>query len=58
MRRFIASLLLAACAAPALAANPVAQPSRLDPAWQAKVRSFLQQAVEIPSVVQIGRAHV
>ncbi|MCW3798364.1 M20/M25/M40 family metallo-hydrolase [Sphingomonas sp. BN140010] len=55
MRHLIASLLLAATATPALAANPVSQPSKLDPAWQAKVRSFLQQAVEIPSVVQRGQ---
>lgn len=55
MRHFIASLLLATIAAPSLAANPVAQPSKLDPAWQAKVRSFLRQAVEVPSVVQRGQ---
>lgn len=54
MRILLAGILLAA-AAPALAANPVAQPSRLDPAWQARTRSFLEQAVEIPTVVQRGQ---
>lgn len=49
MRRL--ALLLACLSASATAApNPVFQPSKLDPAWQAKTRAMLKQLVEIPSV--------
>lgn len=51
--RHLAALLLSCVAAPAVAApSPLAQPTKLDPAWQARTRSFLKQAIEIPSVVQ------
>ncbi|HET7816435.1 MAG TPA: M20/M25/M40 family metallo-hydrolase [Sphingomicrobium sp.] len=48
--------LLAAClAVPAAAApNPVAQPSRLDPAWQTRTRALLEQVVEMPTVIHRG----
>lgn len=48
------AFLLAAVAAPALAGGPVDQPSRLPAPWQAKVKTFLRQAIEIPTVVQRG----
>lgn len=55
MRRWTA-LLLAAVAAPALAASPVSQPSKLSPEWQAKTRAFLKDAIETPTVM--GRAQM
>src|SRR6185503_18890888 len=54
MRRI--ALLLACLSASATAApNPVTQPSKLDPAWQAKTRAFFEQAIEIPTVVGRGQ---
>jgi acetylornithine deacetylase/succinyl-diaminopimelate desuccinylase-like protein len=51
MRRL--ALLLACICAPALAApNPVAQPTKLDPAWQARTRALLEQVIEIPTVAK------
>lgn len=47
--RYCAALLIALSAS-AAGANPVAQPSRLAPEWQAKTRSMLETAVEIPTV--------
>ena len=53
MRRV--ALLLACLSASALAApNPLAQPSKLDPAWQAKTRALFKQAIEIPTVHNRG----
>lgn len=52
--RLILAALLAAASVPALAADPVREPSRLPAEWQAKTRAFLKEAVEIPSVVQRG----
>ncbi|GLR47500.1 M20/M25/M40 family metallo-hydrolase [Sphingomonas astaxanthinifaciens] len=49
------ALLLSCLSVPALAASPVAAPSRLPAPWQAKMRSFLQQIIETPSVVQRGQ---
>jgi acetylornithine deacetylase/succinyl-diaminopimelate desuccinylase-like protein len=34
--------------------NPVAQPSKLDPAWQARTRALFEQAIEIPTVAKRG----
>jgi len=49
------ALLLTCVAVPAVAAPaPVAQPSRLEPAWQARTRALLEQVVEIPTVIQRG----
>ena len=43
--RMIAALLLACSSTLAAAApNPVAQPTRLDPAWQARTKALLEQA--------------
>ncbi len=51
MRRI--ALLLACISVPALAApNPVTQPSKLDPAWQARARALLEQSIEIPTVAK------
>ena len=57
MRRL--ALLLACISAPistaAIAApNPVTQPSKLDPEWQAKTRALFEQAIEIPTVAKRG----
>ena len=53
MRR-IGLFLVAACAAASASAqtNPVAQPSKLDPAWQARTRALFEQAIEIPTVAK------
>ena len=53
MIRF-AAVLLAFASTAAVAANPVAQPSKLDPKWQAKTRSMLEKAIEIPTVMKRG----
>lgn len=53
MRRF--ALLLACLSASAVAApNPITQPTKLEPAWQAKTRELFKQAIEIPSVHNRG----
>ncbi|MEO7366233.1 MAG: M20/M25/M40 family metallo-hydrolase [Sphingomicrobium sp.] len=53
MRRL--ALLLACLSASAAAApNPVTQPTKLDPAWQAKTRALFKQAIEIPTVHNRG----
>ena len=52
-------LLAAACllfvSTAALAANPVTQPSKLDPAWQARSRAMFKTAIEIPTVAGRGQ---
>jgi len=52
MRRFAALLVLFAATA---AANPVAQPSKLSPEWQAKTRAMFETAIEIPTVAGRGQ---
>ena len=48
--------LLAGLSAPLLAqSNPVSQPSKLDPKWQARTRALLEQTIEIPTVVKRGQ---
>jgi len=55
MRRV--ALLLACLSASATAApNPVTQPTKLDPTWQAKTRAMFETVIEIPTV--IGRGQV
>ena len=54
--RCVVALLLALSSTASLAANPVAQPTKLDPKWQAKTRALFEQVVEIPTV--INRGHV
>ena len=53
MIRFAAALL-AFASSTALAANPVSQPTKLDPKWQAKTRALFEQVVEIPTVINRG----
>ena len=54
MRRLAAfALLLCATAAPA--ADPVAQPTKLSPEWQAKTRALFETAIEIPTVAGRGQ---
>jgi acetylornithine deacetylase/succinyl-diaminopimelate desuccinylase-like protein len=36
------------------APSPVTQPSKLDPAWQARTRALFEQAIEIPTVAKRG----
>lgn len=57
MRRTAALFILfvATAAATGAAANPVAQPSRLDPEWQAKTREMFETAIEIPTVAGRGQ---
>jgi acetylornithine deacetylase/succinyl-diaminopimelate desuccinylase-like protein len=55
MKRVIAALLAAAVSTGALAAtDPRIVPTQLPPAWQAKTRDLLKQAIEIPSVHNRG----
>lgn len=54
--RTLAFILLACLPAAALAApNPVAQPSKLDAAWQARTRAMFKTAIEIPTVAERGQ---
>lgn len=53
--RKIAAALLALSSTAAFAADPVAQPTKLSPEWQAKTRAFLEQSIEIPSVAGRGQ---
>ena len=54
MRRI--AILLACLSASAMAApNPVAQSSKLDPAWQAKTRALFERTIEIPTVINRGQ---
>ena len=50
------ALLIALLPVPAMGqparSNPVAQPSKLDPAWQARTRALFEQAIEIPTVAK------
>jgi hypothetical protein len=50
MRLLLAASLLALSTAVLAAPNPVTQPSKLDPQWQAKTREFYEKSVEIPTV--------
>ena len=53
MRRFALAMLMLGCGT-AAAANPVAQPSKLDAPWQARARMLLEQTIEIPTVINRG----
>ena len=48
-------ILLACLPAAAFAANPVAQPSKLDAAWQARTKAMFKTAIEIPTVAGRGQ---
>jgi acetylornithine deacetylase/succinyl-diaminopimelate desuccinylase-like protein len=54
MRRLAAILLLAAVTPAVAAPNPVTQPTKLSPEWQAKTREMIKTAVEIPTVAGRG----
>ena len=54
MRRLVLATLTLAWAVAANAADPLHQPTRLDPAWQARTREFFKQSIEIPTVVGRG----
>src|SRR5918996_1479067 len=53
--RVLVALLLTLSSTAAIAANPVAQPTKLDPAWQAKSPAFFEQIIEIPTVINRGQ---
>ena len=53
MRRLTA-VLLALTSTAASAANPVTQPTKLDPQWQARTRAIYETIVEIPTVAKRG----
>ena len=53
MRRIAALLVL--FAASTATANPVAQPSKLEPEWQQKTREMFETAIEIPTVAKRGQ---
>jgi acetylornithine deacetylase/succinyl-diaminopimelate desuccinylase-like protein len=53
--RLIAAVLLACLPAAALAANPVAEASKLDAAWQARTKAMFKTAIEIPTVAGRGQ---
>jgi acetylornithine deacetylase/succinyl-diaminopimelate desuccinylase-like protein len=50
----LAALALAVASSAVAATNPVARPSKLDPAWQAKTRDLFRQVIEIPTVHHRG----
>ena len=52
--RYLAAVLLACLPSAALAANPVADPSKLDAAWQARTKAMFKTAIEIPTVAERG----
>ena len=54
MRAFAFGLLASLSAAALAAPNPVAMPTKLDPAWQAKTRALFKQVIEIPTVHHRG----
>lgn len=51
MRPLVFALLASLSAAASAAPNPLTQPSKLDPAWQAKTRALFEKAIEIPTVI-------
>ena len=53
MRRIALLLAAVAAATPAAAqTSPVAQPSKLDAAWQSRTRALFEQVIEIPTVAK------
>ena len=52
--RTIAAIMLACLSTTAFAANPVAEPSKLDAAWQARTKAMFKTAIEIPTVAERG----
>ena len=54
MRTLAAILLTVLPVAATAAVNPVAVPTKLPAEWQTRVRSFLEKAIEIPTVAKRG----
>lgn len=54
MNRLLAVLLALSSTAALAAADPVTQPTKLDPAWQARTRALLEKTIEIPTVTKRG----
>ena len=55
MKRVLAAAVVACLSTAAIAAtDPRTVPTKLDPAWQTKTRSLLQQVIEIPTVHNRG----
>ena len=54
MRR-LSAVLVAVSSLALIAANPVAQPTRLSPEWQQRTRAMFETAVEIPTVAGRGQ---
>ena len=52
--RFLALALILSSATAAFAANPVTEPTKLPPEWQAKSRALFETAIEIPTVAGRG----
>ena len=52
--RLALALILAAASTAAFGASPVTQPSKLDPAWQARSKAMFKTAIEIPTVAERG----
>ena len=50
----LAMLLVAVATTASAQTNPVAQPSKLDTAWQARTRALFEQVIEIPTVAKRG----
>jgi acetylornithine deacetylase/succinyl-diaminopimelate desuccinylase-like protein len=55
MRVFAAVLIACTSTLAAAQANPVTQPSKLDPEWQQKTREMFETAIEIPTVSGRGQ---
>ena len=54
MRAFAFALLMTVAVPVSAATNPVAQPTKLSPEWQAKSRALFETAIEIPTVAGRG----
>jgi len=52
--RLALALILATASTAAFGASPVTQPSKLDPAWQARSKAMFKTAIEIPTVAERG----
>lgn len=53
--RLLTAFLLAGLSATSFAADPVVQPSKLEPAWQARTKALFEKAIEIPTVAGRGQ---
>ena len=53
--RTLAALIVMLSATAASAANPVTEPTKLSPEWQARTRAMFETAIEIPTVARRGQ---